>query len=95
MTGRARPALRSVRVIAERELAEMFLNVPDSPGWKATLAVLDQEIQEGVERCLDERLTNEQMRFRLGGVHTLLEFKATLEEHEMEARRKPSEESAK
>jgi len=36
---------------------------------------------------LEERLTNDQMRFRLGGVHTLLELKATLEERDVEAMR--------
>lgn len=61
-------SLGGVVAISEWELAEMFLHVPYPPGWKATLTVLDLQVQEGLERCLDEMLTNEQLRFRLGCV---------------------------
>jgi hypothetical protein len=83
--------LRAVRTVSEAELGEMFLHAPDSPLWRATLAVLDQEVQEGLERCLDERLTIEQMRSRLGGVGALLELKQVFEEREVEARRRQDE----
>jgi len=84
-------SLGAVVAISEGELAEMFLHVPDSPGWKATLAVLDLEVQEGLDRCLEERLTNEQLRYRLGCVAGLLEFKEVLLGREREASRKADE----
>ncbi len=80
-------ALRPVQTITEERLAEMFLHVPGTPGWQATLAVLDAETQEACDRAVDERLTNEQMRFRIGGVSALLELKATLLEREEQARK--------
>lgn len=86
-----RRALTKVKTISEAELQELFLQAPDSPLWRATLSVLDQEVQEGLERCLDERLTNEQMRYRLGSVAGLLELRAEYEEREANARRRQEE----
>lgn len=81
-----RPRLQPVRVISERELAARFLNAPNSPLWEATLAALDLQVQEAVEETLEETLTNEQLRARVGGVSELLKFKANLLERERAAR---------
>jgi len=83
---RPREKLRPVRVISERELAPMFLNAPNSPLWEATLATLDLQVQEALEESLEEALTDQQMRYRLGGVNELLRFKAHLLDRERAAR---------
>lgn len=83
---RRREKLKPVRVIGERELAGMFLNAPNSPLWEAMLATLDLQVQEALEETLEETLTNEQLRYRVGGVNELLRFKAHLLERERAAR---------
>lgn len=83
---RRREQLKPVRVISERELAARFLNAPNSPLWEATLAALDLQVQEAVEETLEETLSNEQLRARVGGVSELLRFKANLLERERAAR---------
>lgn len=84
----AGPQFARVETVTEERLQEMFLNVPDSPGWKATLAVLDSETLEAVDAAVDERLSNEQMRFRLGQVAGLLAFRQTLLDREVDARKR-------
>ncbi len=81
-----RPPLQAVQVISERELAGRFLNAPNSPLWEAVLAVLDLQVQEALEESLNETLTNEQLRYRIGGVAELLKFKANLGDRERQAR---------
>jgi hypothetical protein len=44
-------------------------------------------VQGGLDRCLDERLSNDQLRYRLGCVAGLLEFKEVLLLREAEARK--------
>lgn len=83
---RRREKLKPVRVISERELAARFLNAPNSPLWEATLAALDLQVQEAVDETLEETLSNEQLRARVGGVSELLRFKANLLERERAAR---------
>lgn len=79
----------AVVTIPEARLAEMFEQVPGTPGWKATLAVLDQEVQEACEAALDERLTEAQLRWRLGGAAALLTLKRTYLDYEEEATKPP------
>jgi hypothetical protein len=88
---RPRPKLTEIRAVSEEELAGMFLHAPDNPAWKATLAVLDLEVQEQLELCLEETLSNDVLRHRLGAVAGLLRFKQVLRDRETEARRREQE----
>lgn len=88
---RRRPHLEAVQLISEGRLAEMFKAAPDSPLWKATLAVVDLEVQEGLEECLDEKLSTEVLRHRIGMVAGMLAVKAALLEREHEARKVETE----
>ena len=56
-------------------------------GMEGDAGVLNLEVQEGLDRHLEERLTNEQLRYRLGCVAGLLDFKEVLLEREREARK--------
>jgi hypothetical protein len=89
--GRRPQKLKLVEVISERELASRFLNAPNSPLWEATLAALDLQVQEELDTTLEESLTNEQLRYRVGGVAGLLRFKANLQDRERQARQTESE----
>lgn len=83
---RKRKKLEPVQVISEQELGRRFLNAPNNPLWEATLAVLDLQVQEALDGALEDTLTNEQLRTRVGGVAELLRFKANLEDRERAAR---------
>lgn len=78
--------LKPVELISERELASRFLQAPNNPLWEATLAVLDLQVQDALEETLDEDLTNEKLRYRIGGVAELLKFKGNLLDRERQAR---------
>lgn len=78
--------LQPVQTISEQELGRRFLNAPNNPLWEATLAVLDLQVQEALDGALEETLSNEQLRTRVGGVAELLRFKANLEDRERTAR---------
>lgn len=91
---RDRKKLEPVRVIGERELAAMFLNAPNNPLWLATHAALDLQVQEELDECLEETLTDQQLRHRTGGVAALLRFKANLQDREQEARRTETQDKA-
>lgn len=84
-----------VETISEARLQELFLNAPNNPLWQATLAVLDLEVQESLETVIDETLTNELMRFRVGAVAGLLQFKQKLLDREKEARQTQAQAEAK
>lgn len=90
---RRRPAVNEYQAIPEERLGEMFEHVPDTPGWKATLAQLDMAVQELCELALDEKLTEGQLRWRLGGAEALLAFRQRLTEREQEARARAEEKS--
>lgn len=83
---RGRTKLAAVEVISERELASRFLNAPNHPLWEATLATLDLQVQDALDETLEETLTDQQLRWRIGGVSELLKFKANLLERERQAR---------
>jgi hypothetical protein len=89
--GRRRLTLAAVQTIEEKELRGMFRSVPDSPGWKATLAVVDALTVEVNNRALAGGLSEAELREHLGGVQGLLELRAELERREMEARRAEEE----
>lgn len=76
----------AVATITEARLAEIFLNAPNNPLWDGTLAALDLQVQEELDQTIEESLTNEQLRFRIGGVAALLKFKQALRDYEADAR---------
>lgn len=80
------------KVISEQELKERFLDAPGSRLFEAVLAVCDDEAQEQLEECLDEALSNEQLRYRVGAVAGIQQVKERLMEYEREARKVESEE---
>lgn len=80
------------KVISEQELKARFLEAPGSRLFEAVLAVCDDEAQEQLEECLDEALSNEQLRYRVGAVAGIQQVKERLMEYEREAKRKESEE---
>lgn len=79
------------KVISEQELKARFLDAPGSRLFEAVLAVCDDEAQEQLEECLDEALSNEQLRYRVGAVAGIQQVKERLMEYEREARKVESE----
>lgn len=80
------------KVISEQELKARFLDAPGSRLFEAVLAVCDDEAQEQLEECLDEALSNEQLRYRVGAVAGIQQVKERLMEYEREARKTEEEE---
>lgn len=84
------PAARP-QVIGEQELAARFLEAPGSRLFEAVLAVCDDEAQEQLEQCLDEGLSNEVLRYRVGAVAGILQVKERLQWYEEQAKKRESE----
>lgn len=88
--GRSRSA-GPAAVIGEQELASRFLEAPGSRLFEAVLAVCDDEAQEQLEQCLDEGLSNEVLRYRVGAVAGILQVKERLQWYEEQAKKRESE----
>lgn len=90
-TTETQPKLRAYSTITENELLERLSQAAGSPVYLAILVVVDEKILDWNNQALEENVTHEQLRRRLGGVAALNELKEELEDKISEARERQKE----
>lgn len=73
-------------LLTEEQRVAAFVKAPGNDLFAAIIAELDELTMEVSDRAVDESISADQMRFRLGAQDGLLEFKEKLLRRESDAR---------